>query len=122
MATNPRLPPVSPTRLAAAGGCSLHPAMDAGERPVRRSGVQMLGRRPTMVDVAREAGVGLKTVSRVGNDEPGGGAPTPERFNRAIARLRYRRNDFARRLRSHSPTATIGLVVEDVTSPRSAAI
>lgn len=75
-----------------------------------------------MVDVAREAGVALKTVSRVVNDEPGVRPATAERVNRAIARLRYRRNDLARRLRSHAPTATIGLVLEDVTSPRSAAI
>jgi LacI family transcriptional regulator len=96
--------------------------MDGGERPGRRSGVQVLGRRPTMIDVAREAGVALKTVSRVVNDEPGVRPATAERVNRAIARLRYRRNDLARRLRSHSPTATIGLVLEDLTSPRSAAI
>jgi LacI family transcriptional regulator len=75
-----------------------------------------------MVDVAREAGVALKTVSRVVNDEPGVRAATAERVNRAISRLRYRRNDLARRLRSHAPTATIGLVVEDVASLRSAAI
>jgi LacI family transcriptional regulator len=75
-----------------------------------------------MVDVAREASVALKTVSRVVNGEPGVSPATAERVNRAIARLRYRRNDLARRLRSHSPTATIGLVVEDLTDPRSAAI
>jgi LacI family transcriptional regulator len=75
-----------------------------------------------MVDVAREAGVALKTVSRVVNDEPGVSPATAERVNRAIARLRYRRNDLARRLRSHAPTATIGLVVGDLTDPRSAAI
>jgi LacI family transcriptional regulator len=97
--------------------------MDAGgERPERRSGVRLLGRRPTMVDVAREAGVALKTVSRVVNDEPGVSPGTAQRVNRAIARLRYRRNDLARRLRSHSPTATIGLLVEDLTDPRSASI
>src|SRR5258708_3205671 len=97
--------------------------MDAGgERPSRRSGVQLLGRRPTMVDVAREAGVALKTVSRVVNDEPGVSPGTAERVNRATTRLRYRRNDLARRLRSHAPTATIGLVVEDLADARSAAI
>jgi LacI family transcriptional regulator len=75
-----------------------------------------------MVDVAREAGVALKTVSRVVNDEPGVRPATADRVQRAIARLRYRRNDLARRLRSHSPTATLGLVIEDVTDPSSAAI
>jgi len=96
--------------------------MGAGERTGRRTGVQVLGRRPTMIDVAREAGVALKTVSRVVNDEPGVRPATAERVNRAIARLRYRRNDLARRLRSHSPTATIGVVLEDVAGERSAAI
>jgi len=75
-----------------------------------------------MVDVAREAGVALKTVSRVVNDEPGVSPATAQRVNRAIARLRYRRNDLARRLRSHAPTATIGVVVGDLADPRSAAI
>jgi LacI family transcriptional regulator len=75
-----------------------------------------------MIDVAREAGVAQKTVSRVVNDEPGVRPATAERVRRAIARLRYNRNDLARRLRSHSPTATIGLVIEDVTDPSSAAI
>jgi LacI family transcriptional regulator len=75
-----------------------------------------------MVDVAREAGVALKTVSRVVNEEPGVSPATAERVNRAITRLRYRRNDLARRLRSHAPTAMIGVVVDDLTDPRSAAI
>jgi LacI family transcriptional regulator len=82
----------------------------------------MLGRRPTMVDVAREAGVALKTVSRVVNDEPGVSPETAERVQRAIARLRYRRNDLARRLRSHAPTATIGVVLDDLADPRGAMI
>jgi LacI family transcriptional regulator len=96
--------------------------MRGAERKERRPGVRLLGRRPTMVDVAREAGVALKTVSRVVNGEAGVSPATAERVNRAIARLRYRRNDLARRLRSHDPTATMGLVVEDVAGARSAAI
>jgi LacI family transcriptional regulator len=96
--------------------------MRGAERTERRPGVRLVGRRPTMIDVAREAGVALKTVSRVVNGESGVSPATAERVNRAIARLRYRRNDLARRLRSHDPTATMGLVVEDVASARSAAI
>ncbi len=88
----------------------------------KRTGVQVWRARPTMNDVAREAGVALKTVSRVVNGEPGVSLATAERVNRAITRLRYRRNDLARRLRSHAPTAAMGLVVEDVTDPFSAAI
>lgn len=75
-----------------------------------------------MLDVAREAGVALKTVSRVVNGEPGVRPATAQRVNKAIARLRYQRNDLARRLRSHSPTATLGLVVEDLASPFSATL
>src|SRR2546423_13922689 len=104
MAVHPRLPPVS--REGRVTGVAFPPAMGAGERPGRRSGVQVLGRRPTMIDVAREAGVALKTVSRGVNDEPGVSPATAERGNRAIARLRYRRHDLARRLRRHPPAAT----------------
>src|SRR5207237_191908 len=50
--------------------------------------VQVLRPRPTMIDVAREAGVALKTVSRVVNDEPGVRPATAERVRVAIARLR----------------------------------
>ncbi|MEU1970851.1 LacI family DNA-binding transcriptional regulator [Microbacterium sp. NPDC019599] len=65
---------------------------------------------PSMVDVAREAGVGLVTVSRVLN-EPGVVRPeTQQRVNDAIARLGYRRNDVARALKSGRST-TIGVVI-----------
>src|SRR2546430_6007876 len=88
----------------------------------RQPRVRVLRPRPTMVDVAREAGGALKTVSRVVNDEPGVRPATPERVRVAISRLRYHRNDLARRLRSHAPTATIGLLIEDRTEPASPAI
>lgn len=86
------------------------------------TGVQVWRSRPTMLDVAREAGVALKTVSRVVNGEPGVRPATAQRVHRAIARLRYRRNDLARRLRSHAPTATLGLVVGDVGEPFAAGL
>jgi LacI family transcriptional regulator len=86
------------------------------------TGVQVWRSRPTMLDVAREAGVALKTVSRVVNGEPGVRPATEERVRRAIGRLRYRRNDLARRLRSHAPTATLGLVTGDVGRPFAAAL
>ncbi|WP_327047521.1 LacI family transcriptional regulator [Microbispora sp. NBC_01189] len=68
--------------------------------------------RPTMNDVAAAAGVALKTVSRVVNDEPGVNAATALRVKAAIDRLGYRRNDGARTLR-RGRTASIGLVIED---------
>ncbi|MET8143896.1 LacI family DNA-binding transcriptional regulator [Sphaerisporangium sp. NPDC005288] len=72
--------------------------------------------RPTMNDVAATAGVALKTVSRVVNDEPGVNAATAERVRQAIELLGYRRNDGARVLR-RGRTASIGLIIEDVADP-----
>ncbi|GAA5042321.1 LacI family transcriptional regulator [Thermocatellispora tengchongensis] len=72
--------------------------------------------RPTMKDVATAAGVALKTVSRVVNDEPGVNPETAARVRAAIDRLGYRRNESARVLR-RGRTATIGLVIEDVSDP-----
>ncbi len=70
-----------------------------------------------MSDVARLAGVSIKTVSRVVNEEPGVHADTAERVRSAIARLGFRRNVGARNLRRGSSTGTIGLVLEDVANP-----
>lgn len=72
--------------------------------------------RPTMKDVAVEAGVGFKTVSRVVNGETGVNPDTAARVRAAIERLGYRRNDGARMLR-RGQTASIGLVIEDVADP-----
>ncbi|MBB3731056.1 LacI family DNA-binding transcriptional regulator [Nonomuraea dietziae] len=72
--------------------------------------------RPTMKDVAAEAGVALKTVSRVVNNEPGVNAATADRVRAAIERLGYSRNESARVLRQ-GRTSSIGLVIEDVGDP-----
>ncbi|MGW0736463.1 LacI family DNA-binding transcriptional regulator [Streptomyces sp. NPDC002851] len=74
------------------------------------------GNRPTMKDVAARAGVGLKTVSRVVNGEPGVTPDTERRVQEAIAALGFRRNDSARVLRK-GRTASIGLVLEDLADP-----
>lgn len=76
-----------------------------------------MGDRPTMVDVARVAGVSLKTVSRVINREPGVRPQTESRVMDAVDALRYRANDIARNLRRGRPSATIGLTIEDVRNP-----
>jgi LacI family transcriptional regulator len=70
-----------------------------------------------MAEVARYAKVSQKTVSRVVNREPGVLAQTEERVLEAIGRLGYRRNDLARTLRRGLSTATVGLVVEDISDP-----
>ncbi|PWI41733.1 LacI family DNA-binding transcriptional regulator [Streptomyces sp. ICBB 8177] len=69
-----------------------------------------------MKDVAARAGVGLKTVSRVVNGEPGVTLETESRVRAAIEALGFRRNDSARVLRK-GRTASIGLVLEDLADP-----
>jgi LacI family transcriptional regulator len=79
--------------------------------------------RPTMRDVAALAGVSLKTVSRVINVEPAVSADLLARVERAIEQLDYRPNLTASSLRRNDgKTATIGLVLEDLANPYSAAV
>lgn len=73
--------------------------------------------RPTMRHVADKAGVSLKTVSRVINEEPGVASETADRVNAAIALLGFRRNDLARSLKKGTTSSTLGLVIEDVANP-----
>ena len=69
-----------------------------------------------MADVAAEAHVSVKTVSRVVNHEPGVRPDTAERVRAVIERLGFRRHDGARMIRQ-GRTFTIGLVVEDLANP-----
>lgn len=70
-----------------------------------------------MADVARLAGVSVKTVSRVVNTEPGVRAETRRRVEETIDRLGFLRNDGASQLRSGRTDNSIGLVVEDLGDP-----
>jgi LacI family transcriptional regulator len=70
-----------------------------------------------MADVAQLAGVSLKTVSRVVNNVPTVDPAIAGRVYAAIAELGFRRNDMARNLRSHSTSATVGLLIEDIANP-----
>ena len=56
--------------------------------------------RATITDVANLAGVSIKTVSRVVNDEPHVRPVTRQRVTAAIAELDYRPNPAARNLAS----------------------
>jgi DNA-binding LacI/PurR family transcriptional regulator len=67
----------------------------------------------TLHDVARLAGVSIKTVSNVINDHPHVRAATRERVEHAIAELRYTPNLTARNLRS-GKTGAIALAVPDL--------
>src|SRR4051794_25787443 len=75
-----------------------------------------------MRDVAQRAGVSLKTVSRVINDEAGVASGTAARVADAIAALGFQRNDLARSLRHGRSSATIGLIIEDVANPFYSAV
>jgi LacI family transcriptional regulator len=75
-----------------------------------------------MRDVAQTAGVSLKTVSRVINEEPGVAGATATRVSDAVAELGFERNDLARSLRQGRTSCTLGLVIEDVANPFYSAI
>jgi LacI family transcriptional regulator len=76
-----------------------------------------------MVDVAALAGVGLKTVSRVVNGVPTVDPELAARVREAADKLGYRPNLTASNLRrSDRRTHTIGLLIEDVSNPFSAAV
>src|SRR5919198_830646 len=80
-------------------------------------------RVPTMRDVAALAGVSIKTVSRVVNQEPGVSPELAERVLDAVGLLGYRHNLAASSLRrADHKSATIGVLLEDLSNPFSAAL
>jgi len=70
------------------------------------------GAPPTIIDVAREAGVSIKTVSRVMNQEPTVHADTRARVQQAVAALNYRPQLSARSL-AGARSFLIGLLYYD---------
>lgn len=62
--------------------------------------------------MAKRAGVSIKTVSRVVNNEPNVRASTKERVEKAVRELRYRPDQSARNLASHR-SHLIGLIYDD---------
>jgi LacI family transcriptional regulator len=80
-----------------------------------------MDRKPTMHDVARVAGVGTMTVSRVLNESAPVSAEAAERVYRAIEKLGYRPNEMARALRGLK-TRTIGIIVPYLFDPFFATI
>lgn len=83
---------------------------DASGRAPRAAG------RATMRDVAKRAGVGLSTVSRVVNGDHHVSPQRTKAVQAAIAELGFRRNDFARHLRMGA-AASVGLLIENVADP-----
>jgi LacI family transcriptional regulator len=71
------------------------------------------GRPPTIIDVAKEAKVGVMSVSRVINNHPSVKLSTRTKVMKAIAKIGYSPNDAARMLKGRRGR-TIGLVVPDL--------
>jgi LacI family transcriptional regulator len=78
--------------------------------------------RATMRDVAALAGVSLKTVSRVVNDEPGVTEELARKVTAAVAELGYRHNLTASHLRRGHRTASIGVLVQDLSNDFCSAV
>jgi LacI family transcriptional regulator len=74
--------------------------------------VSARGGSPTIVDVAREAGVSIKTVSRVLNHEPGVHESTRDQVLKVVEALRYRPKQSARSL-AGGRSFLIGLLYYD---------
>ena len=83
-----------------------------GRQPTATSPV-----RPTMLDVARLAGVSLKTASRVLNGEPHVAEGTAARVQKAAGQLGFRPNAIARELRQGARSRSVGLIISDVGNP-----
>lgn len=73
-------------------------------------------RRPTVRDIAREAGVSVATVSRVTSDDPHVIAATRLRVQAAIDRLGYRPSSLGRAL-SYRRAGTLGIVLPGLAGP-----
>jgi LacI family transcriptional regulator len=71
-------------------------------------------KRATIKDVAALAGVSLKTVSRVINQEVGVSPEMAARVQKAVVALDYRHNLAASNLRRGQRTASIGLLLHDL--------
>ena len=70
----------------------------------------------TVLDVAREAGVSASTVSRILNGSTRVGSDKREAVERAIKKLDFQPNLFARYLKSGT-TMTVGILGQDIESP-----
>ncbi|MFI7313885.1 LacI family DNA-binding transcriptional regulator [Streptomyces hygroscopicus] len=89
---------------------------------MRNPSTEPAGRRPTMTDVARLAGVSVKTVSRVINNVATVDDVLAGRVREASERLGYRPNQVAASLRAGRATGTIGVLVKDVSNAMYATI
>jgi LacI family transcriptional regulator len=82
----------------------------------------MMSHSPTMNDVAREAEVALKTVSRFVNGETNISPVLAARIARAIEDLGYRRNLAAASIRPGQTSKVLGLIISDLANPYYSAL
>jgi LacI family transcriptional regulator len=75
----------------------------------------------TLVDVAREAGVSLKTASRVLNESSEVKEGTGAKVREAMSRLGYRPNELARGLKARKSVA-IGMIMKNLSDPFAASV
>ena len=73
--------------------------------------------RATVADVARLAGVSIKTASRALNDHPSVKSSTRSKVLQASSALRFRPNAMARELRQGGRATTVAFVIGDLTNP-----
>ena len=76
---------------------------------------------PTLVDVAREARVSLKTASRVLNGSARVKEEVVNSVRDVMSRLNYRPNELARGLKAHK-SAAIEMIVVDSSDPFTASV
>ncbi|WP_144122578.1 LacI family DNA-binding transcriptional regulator [Catellatospora sichuanensis] len=78
---------------------------------------RLLPSRARLLDVARLAGVSVKTVSRVVTGHQNVSKHTRERVTQAAQQLRFRPNHLARDLRQGGVSRTMAFVIGDLTNP-----
>jgi LacI family transcriptional regulator len=76
-----------------------------------------MSQRPTLKDVARDAGVSIKTVSRALNDEPRISPETRRRVLEVVEALGFRPNILARHMRAGARDRAVALVIPDMANP-----
>jgi LacI family transcriptional regulator len=92
--------------------------IDSVVKPRNHARVTVTGPlRPTLVDVARLAGVSLKTASRVLNGEPHVAERTAQKVHTAAGQLGFRPNVIARELKQGARSTAVGLIISDVANP-----
>jgi DNA-binding LacI/PurR family transcriptional regulator len=102
--------------LAVRGRMGIDIVQRAARRPVaERTDDSRVWRAPSIIDVAREAGVSAQTVSRVANGMDIVRPATREKVLAAMDRLGYRPNSAARALKS-GRFRTLGVIMSELSS------